>query len=32
MDITYGIKVQESGDRYNSLAEKVINAGSEIAR
>ena len=31
MDIVYGIKVQESGDRYISLAEEVIHAGNEAA-
>ena len=29
MDIAYGIKVQESSDRYILLAEEVNNAGSE---
>ena len=31
MDIAYGIKVQESGDRYISIAEEVINGGNEAA-
>ena len=31
MDIAYGIKVQESGDRYISLVEDVINGGNEAA-
>ena len=31
MDIAYGIEIQESGDRYISLAEKVINSGNEVA-
>ena len=31
MDIAYGIEVQESGDRYISIAEEVIKAGSEAA-
>ena len=31
MDITYGIEVQESGDRYISLAEEVMNAGNEAS-
>ena len=31
MDIAYGIEVQESGDRYISLAEEVIDGGSEAA-
>jgi hypothetical protein len=31
MDIAYGIEVQESGDRYISLAEEVIKGGSEAA-
>ena len=31
MDIAYGIKVQESGDSYISLAEEVMRAGSEAA-
>ena len=31
MDIAYGIKVQESGDRYISIAEEVNKAGSEVA-
>ena len=31
MDIAYGIKVQESGDHYISLAEEVINGGNEAA-
>ena len=30
MDIAYGIKIQESGDRYISIAEEVIKAGSEV--
>ena len=29
MDIAYGIKVQESSDRFISITEEVINAGSE---
>ena len=29
MDITYGIKVQESGDRYISIAEEVMDKGNE---
>ena len=32
MDIAYGIEVQESGDRYISLAEDVMNAGNEVGR
>ena len=31
MDIAYGIKVQESGDRYISLIEEVVSAGNEVA-
>jgi hypothetical protein len=31
MDIAYGIEVQQSGDRYISLAEEVIKGGSEAA-
>ena len=31
MDIAYGIKVQESGDRYISRAEEVIAGGSAAA-
>ena len=31
MDIAYGIKVQESGDKYISLVEEVIRGGSEAA-
>ena len=31
MDIAYGIKVQESGDQYISLAEEVMKGGSEAA-
>ena len=31
MDIVYGIKVQESGDRYISLVEEVITRASEVA-
>ena len=31
MDIAYGIKVQESGDRYISLVDEVVKAGIEIA-
>ena len=31
MDIAYGIEVQESGDRYISLAEEVIKGGSEAS-
>ena len=31
MDIAYGIEVQESGDRYISLAEEVLNAGNQAA-
>ena len=31
MDIAYGIKVQESGDPYISLAEEVINGGNEAS-
>ena len=31
MEIAYGIEVQESGDPYISLAEKVINSGNEVA-
>ena len=29
MDIAYGIKVQESGDRYISIVEDVINGSNE---
>jgi hypothetical protein len=29
MDIAYGIKVQESGDRYISIAEEVLDGGNE---
>ena len=32
MDIAYGIEVQESGDRYISLSEDVMNAGNEVGR
>ena len=31
MDIAYGIKVQDSDDRYISLAEEVIQGGSEAS-
>ena len=31
MDIAYGIEVQDSGDRYISLAEEVMNAGNEVS-
>ena len=31
MDIAYGIEIQESGDRYISLAEEVNKAGTEAA-
>ena len=31
MDIAYGIKVQESGDRYISLVEEAIEGGTEAA-
>ena len=31
MDIAYGIKVQESGDRYISLAEEVMSGGVEAS-
>ena len=31
MDIAYGIKVQESGDRYISIVEEIINGGNEAA-
>ena len=31
MDIAYGIKVQESGDHYVSVAEEVNKAASEAA-
>ena len=31
MDIAYGIEIQESGDRYISLAEEVMNAGNEAS-
>ena len=31
MDIAYGIKIQESGDRYISLAEEVMNASNEVS-
>ena len=31
MDIVYGIKVQESGDHYISLAEEVVNRASKAA-
>jgi hypothetical protein len=31
MDIAYGIKVQESGDRYISIAEEVVNAATEAS-
>ena len=31
MDIAYGIKVQESGDRYISLAEEVLKGGEEAS-
>ena len=31
MDIAYGIEVQESGDRYISIAEDVMNAGNEAS-
>ena len=31
MDIVYGIKVQESGDHYISLAEEVINGANEAS-
>ena len=31
MEIAYGIKVQESGDRYISLAEEVMNGGIEAS-
>ena len=31
MDIAYGIKVQDSDDHYISLAEEVVNRGSEAA-
>ena len=29
MDVAYGIKVQESGDRYISIAEEVLDKGNE---
>jgi hypothetical protein len=31
MDIAYGIKIQESGDHYISLAEEVISRANEVA-
>jgi hypothetical protein len=31
MDIAYGIKIQESGDSYISIAEEVLDAGNEAA-
>ena len=31
MDITYGIEIQESGDRYISLAEEVMAGGVEAS-
>ena len=31
MDIAYGVEIQESGDRYISLAEEVMNAGNEAS-
>ena len=31
MDIAYGIKVQESGDRYILLVKEVIDGGNEAA-
>ena len=31
MDIAYGIEVQESGDRYISLAEEVMAGGNEAS-
>jgi len=31
MDIAYGIKVQESGDRYISVADEVVNAGADAS-
>ena len=29
MDIAYGIKVKESGDRYISIAEEVLDRGND---
>ena len=31
MDIVYGIEIQESGDRYITIAEEVVDAGNEVA-
>ena len=31
MDIAYGIEVQESGDRYISLVEEIMEGANEVS-